>query len=62
MKKCIPIYEEMPGWKTNTTEARKPGDLPENAIKYIKNIENYLGIPIKRTGVGQRRDQTIEFS
>ncbi|MBR9692043.1 adenylosuccinate synthase [Candidatus Woesearchaeota archaeon] len=61
MGKCEPIYDEMLGWKVDTTKARKPSDLPKNARRYIERIETYLDTPVKRVGVGKGRDQTIEF-
>lgn len=61
MEKCSPIYTRMPGWRSNTKNAKEPDDLPKNARDYLRNIEEYLGVPIKRVGVGERRDQTIEF-
>lgn len=59
--KCEPVYVEMSGWKTDIRDTKKPEDLPKNARAYIKTIEDYLGIPVKRVGVGEKREQTIEF-
>jgi len=56
---AIPIYTELPGWEQDTTTAGKQEDLPENAINYLKFIQNYFGVPITTVGVGQRRDQMI---
>ena len=50
-------YEELPGWKQQIDKARKISDLPENAQKYIKRIEELLGCPIDFVGVGVSRDQ-----
>lgn len=38
-------YETMPGWKTDTTSARKWEDLPPKAQNYIRCVENHLGVP-----------------
>ncbi len=61
LENCEPIYQEFPGWKEDTSKAKTISDLPENTRKYIKTIEDYLRIPVKRVGVGKRRDQMIEF-
>jgi len=61
MPSCTPIYKTFPGWKTDTSQARKPSDLPSNARDYIEAIVNYLRVPVRRVGVGARRDQTIEL-
>jgi len=59
--RVVPIYNNLEGWRENTTNARTPRDLPTNARKYIDFIQGNLQVPIKRVGVGKRRDQTIEF-
>lgn len=41
------IYEEMDGWKSSTEGARSLEKLPPNAQKYVRKIEEYLGIPGK---------------
>lgn len=38
-------YETMPGWKTDTTGARKWEDLPPKAQNYIRCVENHVGVP-----------------
>lgn len=40
-------YETMPGWKTDTTGARKWEDLPAKAQNYIRCVENHVGVPGK---------------
>ena len=61
MQYCNPIYETFSGWETDTSKIKKPVDLPENARKYIECVEDFLEVPVKRVGVGPRRDQIIEF-
>ena len=60
MHEYIPIYKELSGWNKDITDSRNQEDLPENAINYIKFIEDYLKVSVVRVGVGQRRDQTVE--
>ena len=56
---CQPIYETMPGWMQDTTGVRNFDDLPENARKYIKRLEELCGIPVSVVAVGPDRNQTI---
>ncbi|KAK4501082.1 hypothetical protein PRZ48_006888 [Zasmidium cellare] len=52
-------YETLPGWKANTVGMRKWDDLPENARKYIKFIEDYVGVRIKYIGTGPGNENMI---
>jgi len=54
-----PIYEYLPGWKEDISEARKFEDLPINAQKYVEYLEKISGAPMSAIGVGQHRDATI---
>uniref|UniRef100_A0A8C5MBH4 Adenylosuccinate synthetase n=1 Tax=Leptobrachium leishanense TaxID=445787 RepID=A0A8C5MBH4_9ANUR len=53
-------YHILPGWNTDTSNARTFEDLPENAKKYVLFIEDMLGIPIKWIGVGKSRESMIQ--
>jgi len=57
--RCRPLYEQMPGWNADISEARSFADLPENAQKYVRRLEELIGCPIVLVSVGARRDQTI---
>jgi adenylosuccinate synthase len=59
LEKCRPVYEEMPGWQKPTGAVRLFKDLPVNARKYVKRLEELIGCPASHISVGQRRDQTI---
>ena len=59
LEKCTPVYEELPGWKVNTSDARKAGELPRNARKYIRRIEELIGCRFHIISIGPRRDQSI---
>jgi adenylosuccinate synthase len=54
-----PIYQEMPGWKIDTTSCRTWEELPELAKAYLARIEELTGAPVKYVGVGPGREQTI---
>jgi adenylosuccinate synthase len=54
-----PIYEYLPGWSEDISNARKISDLPTNAQKYVKFLEEISGAPVSAIGVGPGRDETI---
>ena len=54
-----PIYEELPGWEANTSECRRFDDLPANAQRYVRRIEELIGAPAALVSVGPERDQAI---
>ncbi|KAF7251503.1 Adenylosuccinate synthetase isozyme 1, partial [Varanus komodoensis] len=54
-------YETMPGWKTDTTNARKWEDLPPKAQNYIRFVENHVGVAVKWVGVGKSRESMIQL-
>lgn len=53
-------YVTLPGWKTSTENVREFGELPENAQKYVRYIEQYLEIPVNWVGVGKGRESIIK--
>jgi len=59
LAKCEPVYEEFDGWDTDISNVRNYNDLPDNAKKYLKRIEELVGVKIKMIGVGKDREQTI---
>jgi adenylosuccinate synthase len=54
-----PVYETLPGWKCNTFGIKSLDQLPENALKYIKKIEEVTGIPVDIISTGPDRDETV---
>ncbi|HKT31264.1 MAG TPA: adenylosuccinate synthase [Gammaproteobacteria bacterium] len=54
-----PVYEEMPGWKASTVGLTQYKELPENARKYLKRIEELMGVPLDIISTGPERAQTI---
>jgi adenylosuccinate synthase len=59
LDKCIPIYEELPGWRASTFGLTTLESLPANAVAFIKRIEELLEIPIDIISTGPDRSQTI---
>jgi adenylosuccinate synthase len=58
-EKCQPVYEEMPGWRSDIRGAKNFADLPEKARNYVKRLEQLVGCPMVIVSVGPRRDETI---
>jgi len=56
---CEPIYEEMPGWSETTAGARSWAQLPAQAIKYIRRIEELIDCPVASVSTSPERDDTI---
>lgn len=54
-----PVYETLPGWSENTFGVTDFNQLPENARKYIKRIEEVTGVPIAILSTGPDRVQTM---
>ncbi len=59
LAECQPVYETHPGWAEDVTGIRNFDDLPENAIKYLRRIEELADAPIHIVSVGPGRDETI---
>jgi len=56
-----PIYEELPGWLTDTSGVRSFEDLPKAAQAYVHFIQEQLGVPLCLISVGPEREQAISI-
>jgi adenylosuccinate synthase len=54
-----PVYEIMSGWEGTTRGARSWVDLPPQAVKYIKRLEELTGIPVASVSTSPERNDTI---
>lgn len=54
-----PIYETMPGWQGSTRGARSWADLPAEAVKYVRHIEELIGCPVGMVSTSPERDDVI---
>jgi adenylosuccinate synthase len=54
-----PIYETLEGWKESTVGARRWNDLPAQAVKYVRHIEELIGAPVALLSTSPERDDTI---
>ena len=59
LDRCKPVYEELPAWEEDITQIKNYEDLPENAKKFLKRIEEVTGLPLVTVSVGPDRKQTI---
>lgn len=59
LEKCQPVYEQIPGWQTPTSDIRNFNKLPSQARHYIARLEKLLGCPIDIVSVGAKREQTV---
>jgi adenylosuccinate synthase len=57
-----PIYEEMDGWSGTTAGARSWADLPAQAVKYVRRIEELIRCPVALVSTSPQRDDTILVS
>ncbi|MPQ43305.1 adenylosuccinate synthase [Clostridium tarantellae] len=62
LAKCKPVYEEFEGWEDEVANARSYEELPDNAKKYLKKIEEFTGTKVSIVGVGPKRDQSIRVT
>jgi adenylosuccinate synthase len=54
-----PIYEVLEGWQGTTRGARSWNDLPAQAVKYVRHIEELIGAPVALLSTSPERDDTI---
>ena len=54
-----PVYEEIEGWSASTAGARRWADLPAQAIKYVRRIEELVGVPVALVSTSPEREDTI---
>jgi adenylosuccinate synthase len=54
-----PVYEVLPGWKSDLSKAREPGELPTAAKAFLALVERQVGVPVHVVGVGAERDDYL---
>src|SRR5277367_2812207 len=55
----VPIYEELPGWKTDISGCTELADLPQAARDYVNFLAEQIGTPVRLVGVGPGREQFV---
>ena len=53
------VYETMPGWKETTKGARSWNDLPAEAVKYVRRLEELVGKPCALVSTSPEREDVI---
>jgi adenylosuccinate synthase len=56
---CEPVYETLPGWQAPAAGARRYGDLPVEAQRYVGRLEEITGVPAAIISTGSAREDTI---
>ena len=59
LARCEPIYQELPGWSQPTASATRVSQLPENAVAYVRRIEELMGCRFQVISTGPSRSETI---
>ena len=54
-----PVYETLEGWEESTQGARSWADLPAAAVKYVRRIEELIGVPVALLSTSPEREDTI---
>jgi len=57
--KIVPVYEDFEGWSQSTQGARRWADLPAQAVKYVRRLEELIECPITLLSTSPERDDTI---
>ena len=59
LRQIKPVYEILPGWRSDSLGITDFKDLPENAQKYVRFLSDQIGVEIGLISTGPERDQTI---
>ena len=62
LEECEPVYEKMAGWTEPTASATRPEQLPENALAYVRRIEQLVGCEAQIISTGPSREETISIN
>ena len=59
LAQIAPVYETLPGWNSDLSHQREPGDLPDEAKAFLAVVEAQVGVPVRVVGVGAERDDYL---
>jgi adenylosuccinate synthase len=62
LHQVTPVYEELPGWRTDLTGATSLRDMPAAARRYGDLLSEQIGVPVRLVGVGPGREQFVSFA
>jgi adenylosuccinate synthase len=57
--RVVPVYETLEGWRESSAGARSWADLPAQAVKYVRHIEELIEAPVALLSTSPERDDTI---
>jgi adenylosuccinate synthase len=60
LENVTPVYETLAGWQEPTNHCREWSDLPDNAQRYLKRVEELVGAPVAIVSVGPDRAETFK--
>lgn len=60
-EQCEPIYEDMDGWNEPTAGVTQLSQLPKEAMRYVKRLEELIECPIRLISTGPNREETIHI-
>ncbi len=61
LHRAVPIYEELPGWRTDLSGAFEPHHLPREAHDFLELVERECRVPVRLVAVGKSRDQFVHL-
>jgi adenylosuccinate synthase len=61
LESCEPSYEEMDGWEEDLAGIKSPEQLPPNALRFIRRVEELTEVPVWIVSVGPQRDMYLEL-
>lgn len=59
--RAVPVYEELPGWLTDTSACRAVDELPVNARSFLRRLEETSNVRVAMLGIGPARDQMVSL-
>lgn len=59
LEDCSVIYEELPGWEEDLSGVRRWKNLPQNARRYLRRLEELAEVPLRTISVGSERKETV---
>jgi len=59
LARCKPVYEQMPGWRSQTAGVTDIDALPDAALAYVRRLEELVGLPAHIVSTGPERNQNI---
>ncbi len=61
LERVKPVYETLPGWNEEIKGIKDFNHLPENAKRFVRFVEDYLGIKVAMISTGPEREQVVEL-